>query len=75
MSCPGLSERPLIDVGRGVAAAKRETLWDGHIAAWLIVGRLYRCRTLWTISTHVEDVPPEEMQKRMEAFCKQQGGA
>jgi PhnB protein len=30
---------------------------------------------VWTISTHVEDVPPEEMQKRMEAFCKQQGGA
>jgi len=25
----------------------------------------------WTISTHVEDVPPEEMRKRMEAFVAQ----
>src|SRR5947209_3323252 len=49
--------RPLIDVGRGVGAAKRETLWDGHIAAWLIVGRLYRCTTLWTISTHDTKFP------------------
>ena len=24
----------------------------------------------WTISTHVEDVPPEEMRRRMEAFAK-----
>jgi len=30
---------------------------------------------VWTIATHVEDVPPEEMQRRMEAFCKQQVGA
>jgi mannosyltransferase len=32
--------RPLVDVGRGVPAAKRETLWDGHVAVWLVVGRL-----------------------------------
>ena len=25
----------------------------------------------WTISTHVEDVAPEEMQRRMDAFSKQ----
>jgi PhnB protein len=24
----------------------------------------------WTISTHVEDVPPDEMRRRMEAFAK-----
>jgi PhnB protein len=30
---------------------------------------------VWTISTHVEDVPPEEMSRRMESFCKQQVGA
>jgi PhnB protein len=28
---------------------------------------------VWTISTHVEDVPPDEMKRRMEAFAK--GGA
>lgn len=24
----------------------------------------------WTLATHVEDVPPEELQQRMEAMCK-----
>jgi PhnB protein len=24
---------------------------------------------VWTIATHVEDVPPEEMQRRMEAMA------
>lgn len=28
---------------------------------------------LWIISTHVEDVPPEEMNRRMDAWMKQQG--
>ena len=28
----------------------------------------------WHISTHVEDVPPDEMAKRAEAFMKQKGG-
>ena len=30
---------------------------------------------VWTIATHTEDVTPEEMHKRAEAFKKQQGGA
>jgi len=25
---------------------------------------------VWTVSTHVEDVPPDEMRRRMEAFTK-----
>ena len=25
---------------------------------------------VWTISTHVEDVPPDELRRRMEAFAK-----
>ena len=29
----------------------------------------------WHFATHVEDVPPDEMTKRAEAFKKQQGGA
>jgi PhnB protein len=28
----------------------------------------------WHFATHVEDVPPDEMAKRAEAFMKQQGG-
>jgi PhnB protein len=30
---------------------------------------------VWTIATHREDVPPEEMHKRMEAAMKKQGHA
>jgi len=30
---------------------------------------------VWTIATHKEDVSPEEMHKRFEAFMKQQGSA
>jgi mannosyltransferase len=48
---------PLVDIGRGAPAAERETLWDGHIAVWLIVGRLYKCSTLWTITTHDTKLP------------------
>jgi len=29
----------------------------------------------WSIATHIEDVSPEEMKKRGEAFCKQMAGA
>ena len=28
---------------------------------------------VWTIATHVEDVPPEEMKRRAEAACKSSG--
>jgi len=30
---------------------------------------------VWTVSTHVEDVAPEEMAKRMEKLAKEQAGA
>jgi PhnB protein len=30
---------------------------------------------VWMIATHIEDVPPEEMRKRMQAMMAQQGGA
>jgi PhnB protein len=26
---------------------------------------------MWTLSTHIEDVPPDELRKRAEAMCKQ----
>ncbi len=49
--------RPLVDVGRGQRGPERGTLWDGHVAVWLVVGRLYQCTTLWTISTHDTTLP------------------
>jgi mannosyltransferase len=57
--------RPLNDVGRGVPAPKRETLWDGHVAVWLVVGRLYQCSTLWTISTHDTTLPNHQSGKSL----------
>ena len=30
---------------------------------------------MWTLATHKEDVSPEEIHRRFEAFCKQQGNA
>lgn len=30
---------------------------------------------VWTISTHIEDIPPDEMRRRAEAFMKQQSQA
>ena len=58
---------PLVDVGRGVPAPKRETLWDGHVAVWLIVGRMYRCTTLWTITTHDTKLPDHQVGKSLPA--------
>ncbi|HEY1840145.1 MAG TPA: glycosyltransferase family 39 protein [Mycobacterium sp.] len=57
--------RPLVDVGRGVPAPKRETLWDGHVAVWLVVGRLYQCTTLWTITTHDTRLPNHQSGKSL----------
>jgi mannosyltransferase len=53
--------RPLVDIGRGVPAPKRESLWDGHVAAWLVTGRLYKCTTLWTITTHNTKLPNHQV--------------
>ncbi|HEY9303566.1 MAG TPA: hypothetical protein VIO95_04660, partial [Mycobacterium sp.] len=52
--------RPLVDVGRGHRGPERGTLWDGHVAVWLVVGRLYQCTTLWTISTHDTTLPDHQ---------------
>jgi mannosyltransferase len=69
--------RPLVDVGRGARGPQRGTLWDGHVAVWLVVGRLYQCRTLWTISTHDttlpnhqrgESLPPGRVLRRAPAY-------
>jgi mannosyltransferase len=57
--------RPLVDVGRGPRAPERGTLWDGHVAVWLVVGRLYKCTTLWTISTHDTTLPDHQSGKSL----------
>ncbi|MFZ1164105.1 glycosyltransferase family 39 protein [Mycobacterium sp.] len=57
--------RPLVDISRGVPAPKRETLWDGHVAVWLVVGHLYKCTTLWTISTHDTKLPNHQSGKSL----------
>lgn len=30
------------------------------------------CGNMWWVATHIEDVPPEELQKRMEEYIKKQ---
>jgi len=57
--------RPLVDIGRGQRAPERGTLWDGHVAVWLVVGRLYQCTTLWTISTHDTRLPDHQSGKSL----------
>jgi mannosyltransferase len=52
--------RPLIDIGRGMRGSERGTLWDGHVAVWLVTGRLYKCTTLWTISSHDTTLPDHQ---------------
>lgn len=59
--------QPLVDVGRGPRGPERGTLWDGHVAVWLVVGRLYKCTTLWTISTHDTTLPDHQSGKSLPA--------
>ncbi len=49
--------RPLVDVGRGARAADRATLWDGHVAVWLVTAQLDKCGTVWTISGRDKTLP------------------
>jgi mannosyltransferase len=51
---------PLIDVGRGPRAADRGTLWDGHVAVWLVTDRLNKCAAVWTISNHDKTLPDHQ---------------
>jgi mannosyltransferase len=53
--------RPLIDVGRGARAADRGTLWDGHVAVWLVTAQLDKCGTVWTISGRDKTLPGHQV--------------
>ena len=52
--------RPLVDVGRGARAVDRGTLWDGHVAVWLVLKQLDKCAAIWTISTHDRALPEHQ---------------
>ena len=40
----------LVDPGKGMPAAERNRLWDGHIAIWAVADEVRRCTVLWTVS-------------------------
>jgi mannosyltransferase len=52
--------RPLVDVGRGARGPERGTLWDGHVAVWLVLARLNKCSTVWTISSRDKTLPDHQ---------------
>ncbi|MBO0863848.1 MAG: hypothetical protein J2P16_02100, partial [Mycobacterium sp.] len=41
---------PLSDIERAAPGPDYGHLWDGHIAVWLVLPRLDKCTTVWTIS-------------------------
>jgi mannosyltransferase len=57
--------RPLVDVGRGAYGPGHGTLWDGHVAVWLVKDRLKKCHTVWTISTHDTTLPDHQSGKSL----------
>jgi mannosyltransferase len=57
--------RPLVDVGRGPRGPVRGTLWDGHVAVWLVVDRLKTCDVVWTISGHDTTLPNHQSGKSL----------
>jgi mannosyltransferase len=57
--------RPLVDVGNGGHGPDRGTLWDGHVAVWLVKDRLNKCGTVWTISGHDTSLPDHQSGKSL----------
>ena len=52
--------RSLIDVGRGTYGPKVGSLWDGHVAVWLVTAKIHKCPTLWTITDHDKSLPDHQ---------------
>lgn len=52
--------QPLIDVGRGVYGPKVGSLWDGHVAVWLVTAKINKCTTLWTVTDHDKSLPAHQ---------------
>ncbi len=51
---------PLADVARGPYGPDRGALWDGHVAVWLVLPRLAKCGTVWTISGRDKTLPDHQ---------------
>ena len=52
--------RSLIDVGRGVYGPKVGSLWDGHVAVWLVTAKINKCTTIWTVTDHDKSLPDHQ---------------
>lgn len=52
--------RPLADIERGAPGRERGRLWDGHLAVWLVLPRLNKCSTVWTISGRDPTLPDHD---------------
>lgn len=47
----------LMDPGRGMRAADRNTLWDAPIAIWSVIGAVQRCTVIWTVTDRDPTLP------------------
>jgi mannosyltransferase len=52
--------RSLIDVERGVYGPKVGSLWDGHVAIWLVTAKINKCTTVWTITDKDKSLPDHQ---------------
>ena len=52
--------RSLIDVERGVYGPKVGSLWDGHVAVWLVTAKVNKCSTVWTITDRDKSLPDHQ---------------
>lgn len=51
---------PLADIERGAPGPEYGHLWDGHVAVWLVLPRLNKCTTVWTISSRDKTLPDHQ---------------
>ena len=51
---------PLADIERAAPGPEYGHLWDGHIAVWLVLPRLNKCSTVWTISSRDKTLPDHQ---------------
>ncbi len=52
--------RSVIDVERGVYGPKVGSLWDGHVAVWLVTAKINKCPAIWTITNKDSTLPDHQ---------------